>query len=99
MIASVNRGMIRVVLFCNLEDSKTTHTFEVFPFKDTIREQFVIASLYHGISCVVLVVSSTPRCCVVDQLPRNEEKFHPASSKSRPTIIVRISKISIELEF
>ena len=56
----------------------------------------MIASLHRGMICVVLVVGSTSWCCVVHQLPRNEEKFHRASSKSRSTIIAQISEISIE---
>jgi hypothetical protein len=48
---------------------------------------------------VVLVVGSTPRCCAVQQFPRDEEKNHRASSKSHLTIVAWISKISIEFEF
>jgi hypothetical protein len=67
--------MICVVLFCNLEHSKTTHTFEVFPFKNTIQEQSVIASLHREMIHVVLVVGSIPRCCDVHKLPRTKRNF------------------------
>jgi hypothetical protein len=91
--------MIHVVLFCNIEHSKTTHTFEMFPFKNTIREQSVTLSLHRETICVVLVVGSTPRCCAVYQLPRKEKKMCDASSKPCLTIVALISRIFIEFEF
>ena len=79
MILSLRCGMICVVLFYNLEHNKTTHTFEVFPFKNIIREQSVTASLHREMICVVHVVGSTPRSCAVHQFPRNKETFYRAS--------------------
>ena len=91
--------MIRVVLFCNLEHSKTTHTFEVFPFKNTIREQSVTASLHREMIRVVLVVGSTPAIVPSTNCQETKRNFIVRPLKPHSTIIARISKISIELDF